>query len=122
LDVASPTDSLNAATLSSEEYEGLLAEKHNVEARLQEYCVKADQLLDLALAVGETGEVTKTMTEAKDTPEGEELCDNGQVKTVKDNAQFDEETETNTEEVEDVYQEIPNKDEQVLLFCIAIQY
>ena len=107
INVASLTDSLKAATLSSEEYEGLLAEKHKVEARLQEYCVKADQLVDMALAVGETGEVTKTMTEAKDTPEGEELCDNGQVKTAKDNAQFEEETETNTEEVEDVYQEIP---------------
>jgi hypothetical protein len=52
LDVASPTDSLKAAKLSSEEYKGLLVEKHKVEARLHEYCVKADQLVDMALAGG----------------------------------------------------------------------
>ena len=56
INVASLTDSLKAATLSSKEYEGLLAEKHKVEARLQEYCVKADQLVDMALAVDDTGE------------------------------------------------------------------
>ena len=41
----------------------MLAEKHKVEARLQEYCFKGGQLVDMALAVGDTGEVTKTMTE-----------------------------------------------------------
>ena len=34
---------LKAATLSSEEHEGLLAEKANVETRMEEFCVKADQ-------------------------------------------------------------------------------
>jgi hypothetical protein len=87
INVASLTDSLKAATLSSEEYEGLLAEKHKVKARLQGYCVKADQLVDMALAMGQTGEVTKTMTEAKVTHESEKLCDNGQVKSAKYNAQ-----------------------------------
>ena len=50
LDVASFTESLKAATLSSKELEGLLAEKVKVEARMEEYCVNADQLVDLALA------------------------------------------------------------------------
>ena len=38
-----------------------------MEARLQEYCAKADQLVDMALAAGETEEVTKTMTEGQKT-------------------------------------------------------
>jgi hypothetical protein len=74
--------SLKTATLSIKDHEGILVE---------EYCIK------------------QSNEEAKVTPEGEEFCDNGQVKTAKDNAQFEEETETNTEEVEDVYQEIPKR-------------
>ena len=58
------TDFLKTATIICEEYEGLNTEKHKVEARLAEYCVKADLLVDMmALVTGETEEITNAMTE-----------------------------------------------------------
>ena len=48
-------------TIRCEEYEGLTTEKQKVEARLAEYCVKADLLVDMMALVA--GEITTAMTE-----------------------------------------------------------
>ena len=62
-DITALTDAVQATTIGKEDHDGLVSEKAKVETKLAEYCVKANQLLNMAAESGETEKETTALLE-----------------------------------------------------------